>query len=159
MLAWSSVATRDIIAPLYKRPMSEKRTILLTRIIAMLIGIFLLVFGLFYEIPATAFQYLALTGAMYSAGAFGCVVGGLYWEKANCVGAYCALIMGAFAPIVFLVLEKFKYLLPSGMLFLVDVNISGFLSFILAPLGMILGSLVTQKSHPPTLIPELEATQ
>ncbi len=159
MLAWSSVATRDIIAPLHKKPFSEKRTIRLTRIIAMLIGIFLLVFGLFYEIPATAFQYLVLTGSMYSAGAFGCVAGGLYWKKANRVGAYWALILGALAPIAFLVLEKFKYLLPSGMLFLVDVNISGFLSFILAPLGMIIGSLVTQKSHPPISIPELEATQ
>ncbi len=159
MLAWSSVATRDIIAPLHKQPLSEKRTILLTRIIAMLIGIFLLVFGLFYEIPATAFQYLALTGAMYCAGAFGCVAGGIYWKKANRVGAYCSLIMGAFAPIAFLVLEKFKHILPSGMLFLVDVNISGFLAFILAPLGMIIGSLATQKLNPPISLHELEKGQ
>jgi SSS family solute:Na+ symporter len=157
LLAWSSVATRDIIGPLHKKSLPEKRTILLTRMIATLIGIFLLVFGLFYEIPATAFQYLAVTAAMYSAGAFGCVVGGIYWKKANRVGAYCALLMGALAPIAFLVLEKFKHLLPSGMLFLVDVNISGFLAFILAPLGMIIGSLATQKTHPPVLISELEA--
>jgi SSS family solute:Na+ symporter len=159
MLAWSSVATRDIIAPLHRKPLSEPKTILLTRIIAMLIGVFLLVFGLFYEIPATAFQYLAVTASMYSAGAFGCVAGGLYWKKANRVGAYCALIMGALAPIAFLLLEKFKDVLPPGMLFLVDVNISGFLAFTLAPLGMIIGSLVTQKSDPPVILRELEDRQ
>jgi hypothetical protein len=67
--------------------------------------------------------------------------------------------MGALAPIAFLALEKFKHLLPSGMLFLVDVNVSGILAFILAPLGMIIGSLVTQKSDPPVSLQELENRQ
>jgi hypothetical protein len=38
------------------------------------------------------------------------------------------------------------------MLFLVDVNVSGFLSFVLAALGMIIGSLATQRSHPPIVL-------
>lgn len=152
LLAWSSVATRDIISPIRKRELSERTTITLTRIIASLVGIFLLVFGLWYEIPATAFQYLAITGAMYSAGAFGCVAAGLYWKKANIIGAYAALLMGALAPLAFLILEKFKHILPQGMQFLTDVNISGFLSFFLAVLGMIVGSLLTQKTHPPVQI-------
>jgi len=155
LLAWSSVATRDIISPIRKKELSEKTTITLTRIIATLIGVFLLVFGLWYEIPATAFQYLALTGAMYSAGAFGCVAAGLYWKKANIIGAYAALVMGALAPMAFLILEKFKHILPQGMRFLADVNISGFLSFFLAVLGMIIGSLLTQRTHPPIQINNL----
>ncbi len=149
MLAWSSVATRDIIAPIRKRDFSERHTILLTRIITGLIGSFILVFGLWYEIPATAFQYTAITGAMYAAGAFGCVVAGLYWKKANIVGAYASLGFGALAPIGFLVLDFVKSSLPQGLLFLVDVNVSGFLSFFLAVAGMMVGSLLTQKSHPP----------
>jgi SSS family solute:Na+ symporter len=149
LLAWSSVATRDIVAPLSKKELNEKTTMLLSRIISTVIGIFILVFGLWYEIPATAFQYIALTGAMYAAGAFGCVAFGLYWKKANAVGAYSSLALGAFAPLAFLVLDQIKNSLPQGMLWLVDVNISGFLSFFLAALGMVLGSLLTQKSHPP----------
>ena len=35
------------------------------------------------------------------------------------------------------------------MIFLTDVNISGFLSFVLAAGGMVFGSLLTQRSHPP----------
>jgi solute:Na+ symporter, SSS family len=152
MLAWSSVATRDIIAPLSKKQMSERTTIMLSRIISTAIGIFILIFGLYYELPATAFQYIAITGAMYAAGAFGCVAFGLYWKRANIVGAYCSLGLGAIAPIVFLVLEQFKGTLPTALLFLVDVNISGFLSFVLAVVGMIVGSLMTQQSHPPILL-------
>ena len=154
MLAWSSVATRDIVAPLCRKPLPDRTVITLTRVIATLIGVFLLVFGLLYEIPATAFQYIALTGAMYSAGALGCVGGGLYWKKANAAGAYASLSLGAVAPIAFLVLEKFKQSLPAWALVLVDVNISGFLSFALAAAGMVAGSLLTQKSHPPIPLPE-----
>lgn len=149
MLAWSSVATRDMIAPLLRNGLSESSTILLTRIIALLIGIFLLVFGLLYEIPAMAFQYLALTGAIYGAGALGCVAGGIYWKKANRVGAYASLVMGAVAPLAFLILSFVRESLPSWMIFLTDVNISGFLSFVLAGGGMVFGSLLTQRSHPP----------
>ncbi len=152
LLAWSTVATRDVIAPLVKSPLSEKQNMTLTRVIATLIGIFMLVFGLFYQIPSTAFQYLAITGAMYAAGAFACVVAGLYWKKANTVGAYYGLALGAVAPVVFLILSLFKNSIPKSLLFLVDVNVSGFLSFVLAAAGMVIGSLVTQKTHPPVVV-------
>jgi SSS family solute:Na+ symporter len=159
MLAWSSVATRDIIAPCTKNGLTEKMSMTISRIISCLLGIFILVFGLWYEIPATAFQYLAITGAMYAAGAFGCVAGGLYWKKANIVGAYSSLALGGAAPIAFLVLDQIKSALPPGMLFLVDVNVSGFLSFVLAAIGMVVGSLATQRSHPPLLINSKESGQ
>jgi len=93
---------------------------------------------------------------MYTAGAFGCVAAGLYWKKANVVGAYASIVMGALAPVAFLVLEGLKRSLPQGLLFLVDVNVSGLLSFFLAALGMVVGSLLTQKSHPPIRLPQLE---
>lgn len=149
MLAWSSVATRDIVGPLKRKPLSEASTIFLTRVITFAIGCFILFFGLFYELPATVFQYTAITGAMYAAGAFGCVAAGLYWKKANTVGAYASLLMGSLAPLLFLLLERLKETLPPQLLFLTDVNVSGLLSFFLAALGMVAGSLATQRSHPP----------
>ncbi len=152
MLAWSSVATRDVIGSMRKNPLSERTTITATRIIAALIGVFLVVFGLFYEIPATAFQYIALTGAMYSAGAFGCVAAGLYWKKANTIGAYASLTMGAVAPVAFLLLERSKENLPGWLAFVADVNVAGFLSFFLAVAGMVGGSLLTQKRYPPVVL-------
>ena len=154
LLAWSTVATRDVVAPLLKSKLSDEQSVTMTRVIAALIGIFMLVFGLFYRIPSTAFQYLAITGAMYAAGAFACVVAGLYWKKANTVGAYSGLAFGAVAPLTFLLLSLFKDSLPKSLLFLVDVNVSGFLSFVLAAVGMVVGSLATQKTHPPVIIPE-----
>lgn len=152
LLAWSSVITRDVIACLRPNDFDERTTIFITRIFAALIGLFLLVFGLWYKIPDTAFQYLFITGAMYTAGALGCVAAGLYWSKANNVGAYSALVLGALAPAGFLLLEKSRETLPVWLAFFADANISGLLSFFLAAAGMYFGSILTQRNCPPRKI-------
>lgn len=151
LLAWSSVITRDVIACFRPTDFDEKTTIRITRTFAILIGVFLLVFGLWYQIPDTAFQYLFITGAMYTAGALGCVTAGIYWKKANNVGAYAALIMGAIAPAGFLLLEKSRDALPAWLAFFTDVNVSGLLSFVLAAAGMYFGSILTQNASPPRI--------
>jgi SSS family solute:Na+ symporter len=107
------------------------------------------VFGLWYRIPDTAFQYLAVTGSMYISGALACIAAGMYWRKANLVGAYAGLGLGAITPAGFLVLEKFRDALPGWLLFITDVNVAGLLSFLLAAIGMVLGSLATQRLSPP----------
>jgi solute:Na+ symporter, SSS family len=154
LLAWSSVLARDVIACVRQQDFSEKTTVTVVRTGAAVIGTFLLVFGLWYKIPDTAFQYLYLTGAMYTSGALGCVAAGLYWKKANNSGAYASLVLGALAPVGFLLLEKSRDVLPSWLAFVTDVNIAGLLSFILAAAGMVGGSLLTQRSSiPKQLLP------
>lgn len=158
VLAWSSVLTLDVISTIKKGGFTERTTILITRVVSGLIGLFLLVFGLWYEIPETAFQYIFITGTMYTAGALGTITAGLYWKKANDVGANAALILGAIVPAAFLILEKFSEHLPNWLSFVTNVNFAGMLSFVLAALGMIIGSLLTQKSNPAKLIIESEVS-
>ncbi len=158
LLAWSSVLARDIIGSARHSDFPERTTVTITRIGAGIIGVFLLVFGLWYRIPDTAFQYLYLTGAMYISGALGCVAAGMYWPKANNVGAFASLIMGAIAPAGFLILEKFRDVLPGWIEFITDVNIAGLLSFFLAAGGMVIGSLVSQRASPPKLLVPVEET-
>jgi SSS family solute:Na+ symporter len=153
LLAWSSVLARDVVGCARKRDFSERTTVLITRIGAAAIGVFLLVFGLWYRIPDTAFQYLYVTGAMYTSGALGCVAAGLYWKRANNTGAYAALLLGALAPAAFLILERSRAYLPEWVSFVTDVNVAGLLSFLLAASGMVVGSLLTQRSRPPKELP------
>lgn len=80
----------------------------------------------------------------------GTVLLGLYWSKSNSVGAYCALILGAFGPLNFLVMSMIPESVPASILpFVKNSNLTNLASLVLGGLGMVVGSLLTQKSHPP----------
>ncbi|MDJ0840681.1 MAG: sodium:solute symporter family protein [Acidobacteriota bacterium] len=94
LLCWSSVITQDIVAPLRKTAMSVKGRLKLTRICIVVIGLYILYWGLIYEGKDDIWDYMAVTGAIYFTGSFAVLVGGLYWKKASSAGAFLALISG-----------------------------------------------------------------
>lgn len=74
--------------------MSQRTRITLTRVCIVTIGLFLLTWGLWYEISTNLWDYMAITGTVYFAGALPAIVCGLYWKRASSVGAYGALLGG-----------------------------------------------------------------
>jgi SSS family solute:Na+ symporter len=66
----------------------------LARIFIFLIGIFLLVWSLWYPLKQDLWDYMAVSGSIYFIGAFVLLLGGLYWKRAGTVGAYAALACG-----------------------------------------------------------------
>ena len=97
LLCWSSVLTQDVVAPWFKKGLSSKARLLLTRIFIVAIGIFILVWGLWYDLGQDLWDYMAISGAIYFTGAIALLVFGLYWKRASKVGAYLALICGFLA--------------------------------------------------------------
>lgn len=97
LLCWSSVITQDVIAPIMGDKLTSKKRIFYTRLIIVLIGLYVLFWGLVYQGSLDIFDYIGVTGAIYFAGAFALLVGGLYWEKASSTGAFWALIAGSSA--------------------------------------------------------------
>lgn len=97
LLCWSSVITQDVIAPLAKERLSTRARIFLARLFIFLIGVFLLVWGLWYPLGQDLWDYMAITGAIYFVGAFAVLVGGIYWRRASTAGAYAALACGLLA--------------------------------------------------------------
>jgi len=144
LLSWSAIITQDIIAPLRKKEMSSAQRIFLTRIWIVLIGIFMLVWGLWYQLPETAYQYLTLTGSMYLAGAFAAIVMGIYWKKTNAVGAYSAIVLSAVFPFLSVFLSQMKASLPAWLAFITGSNVAGILSYVVAFLGCIGGTIISQ---------------
>ena len=135
LLTWATVIYNDLIMPCVKKPLSAPTRLLITRSLVLVIGLFLLFYGLWYQLPGNAWDYLAVTGNIYLASVFTLLVGGLYWRKANSTGAFAALILGAIGPLTFLVVNavvaKEKQIAP---------ELAGFASFGLAFLGMVIGS-------------------
>ena len=94
---WSAVLTQDVVGPLTGYRLSQKSRILVTQGIMLLIGIFLLVWGLWYPLGEDLWDYMAVTGAVYFTGAFASLAGGFYWKPASRVGALAAFATGFLA--------------------------------------------------------------
>ncbi len=97
LLCWSTVLTQDVIAPLMGDKISPKGRITLSRWLIVIIGVYVLFWGLIYKGSLDIFDYMGVTGAIYYAGAFALLVCGLYWKKASSTGAFWALIAGSSA--------------------------------------------------------------
>lgn len=92
LLCWSSVITQDIVGPLWPT-LGQRGRIVLTRLGVVLIGAYLVAFGLFFYTP-DIWKFLAATGTVYLSGASAIVVLGLYWKRASSTGALAALLLG-----------------------------------------------------------------
>ena len=99
LLCWSTVITQDIIAPLFKERLDNPTRIKITRVLIVLIGLYILYWGLFYTGEEDIWDYMAVTGAIYFTGAFSLLFGGLYWHRASSTGAVLALLVGVTAVI------------------------------------------------------------
>jgi len=168
LLTWATVIYNDLISPCVKKPLSPAARLLLTRALVLAIGVFLLFYGLWYELPGNAWDYLAVTGNIYLASVFTLLVAGLYWRRATTKGAYAALVLGAIGPITFLVvnlvvmkanqlgahppaaptfaqewLRRFSQSFPNAKP--LRPELAGASSFALAFLGMIAGSLLSRR--------------
>ncbi len=106
MLTWSSVIYNDILAPFRKTKWSEKKGLLWNRAIVAAIGVFLLIYGLWYKIEGDAWTYLGITGTIYLASMSTLLIACCYWKRANNWGATAAIVFGALLPVAVLVLQK-----------------------------------------------------
>jgi SSS family solute:Na+ symporter len=157
LLCWSSVLTQDVVAPWFKEDLSSKARLLLTRIFIVAIGVFILVWGLWYPLKQDLWDYMAISGAIYSIGGFTLLAFGLYWKRASRVGAYLTLFAGFLALLGLSKVQELcaPLLAPIKKQFSIEGDISsaviGLIVLGLAIVLMIVGSLLfpdkTQNSY------------
>ncbi len=149
MLTWGSVIYNDILAPFHRKRWSEKRGLLVNRFIVALIGVFLLIWGLWYKLEGNLWEYLQTTGTIYLSSMSIMLIACCYWKRANNWGAFAAIILGALCPVSALSLNLlWKVTTPAapdgvGLVkhYIGDhwVNIG---TFIVVAVAMVLGSLI-----------------
>lgn len=146
MLTWGSVIYNDILAPFRKTQWSEKRGILWNRMIVALIGIFLLIYGLWYELEGDIWAYLGITGTIYLSSISVLLIACCYWKGANSWGAGGAIIFGATIPISYLVMEK----VPATARFAESIGVywSGIATYVLTAAAMVIGSWLKPGGQP-----------
>lgn len=150
LLCWSSVLTQDVVTPWFKGGLSSKTRLLLTRIFIIAIGIFILVWGLWYPLGQDLWDYMAISGSIYFIGGFSLLAFGLYWKRASRVGAYLALftaflsvlgltpVQNRFAPML-APLKRWLDVKPEDT---ISSAIIGLTVLVLAVVLMVVGSLL-----------------
>jgi SSS family solute:Na+ symporter len=146
MLTWSSVIYNDILAPFHKHQWSEKRGLVISRAIVAIIGVFLLIYGLWYPLRGNLWDYLTVTANIYLSSMSVLLIACCYWKRANSWGAAGAIIFGALIPTTFLVMEQ----LPGTMHFAKEVvgpHFSNIATYLIAGLAMVAGSLMKPRAE------------
>lgn len=140
MLAWSSVIYNDIMEPIHKKQWSDKKSIRVNRMLVALIGIFLLVYGLWYPLKGDLWVYLQVTGTIYLSSMCTILIAACYWDQANNWGAIGAIIVGCVIPISFLVLQQ----IPStaGLADQIGPYKSAISAYVLTAVAMVVGSKI-----------------
>lgn len=129
LLGWSAVITQDVVLPLRKTPLTAQRQVWLNRVVNAATSGFVLFWGVWYTLPGPIYFYLNITATLFLSGALSCVIGGLFWKRANERGAFLAMLLGAVTSIV-------------GLIWNLPVNYAGIGAFALAAVGMVAGSIL-----------------
>jgi SSS family solute:Na+ symporter len=145
MLTWCSVIYNDILAPFRKRPWSERKGLFWNRTIIAFIGIFLLLYGLWYPLKGDLWTYLGVTGTIYLASISVLLIACCYWRKANSWGAGASIIVSAVIPVSYLVMEQ----LPSTVTLAKSIGpyYSGIATYLLSGAAMVIGSALKPQRH------------
>jgi SSS family solute:Na+ symporter len=149
MLTWSSVIYNDILAPFHRNQWSEKRGLLINRCLVAVIGVFLLLYGLWYPLKGDLWTYLGVTGTIYLSSMSVLLISCCYWRGSNSWGAAAAIAVGAVVPSVYLVMEQ----LPITQEFAkqkIGPYWSGIATYVLVAIAMVVGSLLKPKTQPAT---------
>jgi SSS family solute:Na+ symporter len=145
MLTWGSVIYNDLLAPWHRGRWSERLGLLTNRLIIAAIGVFLLLYGLWYPLQGSVWDYLAVTGTIYLSSISTLLVACCYWRRANNWGAIAAIGAGAVIPAAFLILQQVPA--TAALANWIGPYYSGIAAYGAAAGAMTLGSLLKDAIH------------
>jgi SSS family solute:Na+ symporter len=142
LLCWATSIVEDVINPLAGGNLTTSTRLLLSRILIFLIGVFLLIWSMWYPLSGDMLDYLAVSGAIYFTGAFALLLLGLYWPRASRVGAYAGLTSGTLAVLGLSPVREALHLTEKDIgIAITDAHV-GLATMVIALIAMVVGSLL-----------------
>ena len=134
LIAWSSVIYNDLLAPVHNNKWSSRRGLFYNRMIICGIGLFLLLYGLWYPLNDDLWVYMQVTGTIYLSSISVLLIACCYFKKASALGAAVSIIIGALIPVSYLFLQDLSF--SSTIVKNIGPYRFGVLSFLLSALGL-----------------------
>lgn len=161
MLAGATMFTENLVKP-FKRDLSDKSQLLLTRIALVVSGVLSLLIALF---ASTVYELAVLANSSILVGMAAPYIIGMHWKKANHYGALASFGVGVVSWIVLGVYYYYSYVLPVGYdgevgdaiwdIFFDSTMVSAFPAFVLSVITLVVVSLLTQKQDPPKTLTDI----
>ncbi len=104
--SWGSIFIQDVVLPFRKRPFSQKHHLMLLRLSACGVAVFIFCFSLWFQQTEYILMFFAITGGIYLGGAGSVIVGGLYWRRGTTSGAWAAMIVGSILAVTGIVIRQ-----------------------------------------------------
>jgi Na+/proline symporter len=121
------------------KELPSKKQLTISRITMAAVMIFIIWWSLFHKVEGYLYFYLNMTAMLFIPGTFICVALGIYWRKSRTFGAYLAITFGAVPPLLYLIWPEHVQNYASEL---------GYGGFIVAFVGMLLGSFIQNKFYP-----------
>lgn len=148
LLAPSAIFAENILKETFN--LDDKTLLFALRMCVFTFGI--IVFGYAYWSENSGLTVFEMVGNAYLVtlcGAFIPLAFGVYWSKANTYGAVISIVCGVgtwFCFEVYNIVQTYEMFHVNGEAFPIDAHVIG---FVMAILGMVVGSLLTQTINPP----------
>ena len=143
LLSWSAIVSQDIIGNAIKfttgKVLDSKKQLTVSRITMAIVMIFIIWWSLFHKVEGYLYFYLNMTAMLFIPGTLICISLGVYWKKARTLGAYLAITFGAIPPLLYLIFPNEVLEFASEL---------GYGGFIVALLGMLIGSVIQNRYNP-----------
>jgi len=144
MIAWSSIIYNDIMKPIHKGVWSDKKGLRWNRFLIAIIGVFLLLYGLWYPLKGDLWVYLQVTGTIYLSSMSVLLIAACYWKDANNWGAFAAICTGSIIPVSYLIFKEVSA--TQELIYAIGPYKFGAATYILTGVAMFLGSKIKQIS-------------
>lgn len=104
--SWGSIFIQDVVMPFRKTPLAQKTHLKLLRLSILGVAVFVFFFSLLFRQTQYIILFFQLTGALFSAGAGTCIIGGLYWRRGTVAGAWAAMTAAVILVLTGFTLER-----------------------------------------------------
>ena len=127
--SWGGIFIQDVVAPLYKKPISQKQHIRLLKISVVGVAAFAFFWSMIFPLKEWIFMYFQITSSLFLSGAGIALVGALYWKKGTVQGAWGAIITGVSLSMAGILLRQFWTYIPGSLNYAPEFPINGVLVF------------------------------
>lgn len=142
LIAWSSVIYNDILEPIHRNKWSSKKGLFYNRMLICCIGLFLLLYGLWYPLNNDLWVYMQVTGTIYLSSMSVLLIASCYFKNASPLGAGMSIFIGAVIPVSYLLLQELSF--SSDIVKNIGPYKFGVFTFFMSGLAMFVGSLITK---------------